>query len=214
MSEHVEFIQGTAGRIECFVSLPTQEITGIAIVCHPHPLQGGNAHHKVPVLLAQIFNELGCVVYRPSFRGAGQSDGEHDNGVGETQDMLAVIEHLKQTYPNLPFYAGGFSFGAFVMAKCHDILGEQHRAKKLILCGLPTADVNVAGLRHYKTPAINGDFLLVHGEQDDITLLSDLIAWAAPQKHPITILPAANHFFTGHLKPLKTVIYRFLGMNS
>lgn len=213
MSEQIEFITGSAGKIECFVTQPNGEIKGVAIVCHPHPLQGGNAHHKVPVLLAQIFNEMGCVAYRPSFRGAGQSDGEHDNGIGETEDMLQVIAQIKQKYPNLPFYAGGFSFGAFVMAKCHNILDEQQRAKKLILCGLPTADVYVAGLRHYKTPEITGDILFAHGEKDDITLLSDLIAWATPQKHPISIFPNANHFFTGHLKPLKQVITRFLGMN-
>lgn len=212
MSEVIEFITGPVGQIECFVSYPKTEIKGIAIVCHPHPLQGGNAHHKVPVLLAQIFNEMGCVAYRPSFRGAGQSEGEHDNGIGETEDMLTVIQAIKQKYPNLPFYAGGFSFGAHVMAKCHHLLTEEHRATKLILCGLPTADVNVAGLRHYKTPEISGDILLAHGEQDDITLLSDLLVWATPQKHPIMIFPNANHFFTGHLKQLKQVISRFLGL--
>lgn len=212
MSETIEFIQGSAGNIECFVSYPKGEITGIAIVCHPHPLQGGTAHHKVPVLLAQIFNEMGCVAYRPSFRGAGQSEGEHDNGIGETEDMLTVIKTIKQKYPNLPFYAGGFSFGAYVMAQCHHQLAEEERAIKLILCGLPTADVNVAGLRHYKTPEIHGDILFAHGEQDDITLLSDLLLWATPQKHPIMIFPGANHFFTGHLKQLKQVISRFLAM--
>lgn len=210
MSESIEFISGAAGKIECFVTLPAGSINGIAIVCHPHPLQGGNAHHKVPVLLAQIFNEMGCIVYRPSFRGAGQSDGTHDNGIGETDDMLTVIQAIKQKHPNLPFFAGGFSFGAFVMAKCHHLLPENERATKLILCGLPTADVEVAGLRHYKTPNIDGDILFLHGEQDDITKLSDLITWATPQKHPITIFPGANHFFTGHLKQLKQVVSKFL----
>ena len=57
---------------------------------------------------------------------------------------------------------------------------------------------------------IDGDILFVHGEQDDITLLSDMITWAKPQKHPITILPGANHFFTGYLKQLRQIITRFL----
>lgn len=212
MSEQIEFFTGAIGQVECFVSQPKYTPTGFAVVCHPHPLHGGNAHHKIPILLAQIFNEMGCVVYRPSFRGAGQSTGEHDNGIGETEDILILIQQLKEKYPDLPFYAGGFSFGAFVMAKCHERLSETQRAKKLILCGLPTADVYVAGLRHYKTPHIDGDFLLAHGEKDDITLLSDLIAWATPQKHPITIFPNANHFFTGYSKQLKQVVSRFLGI--
>lgn len=212
MSEYIEFFNGSAGKIECFVTLPQGEIKGFAIVCHPHPLQGGNAHHKVPVLLAQIYNEMGCIVYRPSFRGAGQSEGTHDNGVGETEDMLFLIETLKAKH-QVPFYAGGFSFGSFVMACCHQRLAREEQAKKLILCGLPTADVEVAGLRHYNTPEIQGDILFIHGEQDDITLLSDLITWAKPQKHAITIIPGANHFFTGYLKPVKQVITRFLSMN-
>ena len=78
----------------------------------------------------------------------------------------------------------------------------------MVLCGLPTG--SVIDLRHYQTPQIEGELLLIHGEQDEITLLSDLIAWAKPQKHPITIMPGANHFFTGYLKQLKQVITGFL----
>ena len=207
MSEQI-FIPGPVGQIEIFVDSPQDKIKGFAVVCHPHPLQGGNPQHKVPALLAQIFVEQGYVVYRPSFRGSGQSAGVHDDGFGETQDILAVIAHLRDRYPDLPFYAGGFSFGAHVLAKCQASLDVAQQPRQLILCGLPTG--SVIGLRHYQTPDIQGDLLFLHGEQDDITLLSDLIAWAAPQKHPITILPGANHFFTGYLKQLRHEIKRFL----
>ena len=207
MSEQV-FIQGPVGQIEMFVDQPQGEITGFAVVCHPHPLQGGTPHHKVPVLLAQIFNEMGCVVYRPSFRGLAGSEGTHDQGHGETDDIMAVIEYAREKHVGLTFYAGGFSFGSHVLAKCQAQLSDELRPKQLVLCGLPTG--SVVDLRHYKTPAIDGDILFVHGEQDDITLLSDMIAWAKPQKHPITILPGANHFFTGYLKQLRQVIARFL----
>ena len=94
MSEQI-FIQGPVGQIEIFVDQPQAEVTGFAVVCHPHPLQGGTPHHKVPVLLAQIFNEMGCVVYRPSFRGLGGSEGTHDQGHGETDDIMAVIEYAR-----------------------------------------------------------------------------------------------------------------------
>ncbi|MEX7479698.1 alpha/beta hydrolase, partial [Acinetobacter baumannii] len=90
---------------------PEGEIKGFAVVCHPHPLQGGTPQHKVPALLTQIFNEYGCIVYRPSFRGLGGSEGVHDEGHGETEDILAVIEHVRKLHAGLPFYAGGFSFG-------------------------------------------------------------------------------------------------------
>lgn len=201
-------IQGPVGQIEIFVDQPELEQKGFAVVCHPHPQQGGTPRHKVPVLLAQIFNEMGCVVYRPSFRGLDGSEGVHDQGYGETDDILAVIEYARQQHPDLAFYAGGFSFGSHVLAKCHAQLSENLRPKKLVLCGLPTG--SVIDLRHYQTPQIEGELLLIHGEQDEITLLSDLIAWAKPQKHPITIMPGANHFFTGYLKQLKQVITGFL----
>lgn len=205
------FIQGPIGQIEILVDRPTQPVKGFAVVCHPHPLEGGTPLHKVPALLAQIFTELGCVVYRPSFRGLNGSEGIHDHGTGETDDILTVIEYARQQHPDVTFYAGGFSFGAHVLSKCYAQLELDQRPKQLILCGLPTG--NVISLRQYQTPEIDGDILFVHGEKDEITLLSDLITWATPQKHPITVLPGANHFFTGHLKPLKQVILRFLGIS-
>ncbi|MEB3754094.1 hydrolase [Acinetobacter sp. MD2(2019)] len=202
------FLQGPAGKIEVFVDHPKDDIRAVAVVCHPHPLQGGNAQHKIPMLLSNVLTERGCLVYRPSFRGAGLTEGPHEEGFGETNDILAVISQLRAQFPQLPFYAGGFSFGAHVLAKCYAALTDLERPTQMILCGLPTA--NVRGLRHYETPEINGDLLFVHGEEDDITLLSDVVIWAKPQKHPITIFPGANHFFTGYLKPLRHVINQYL----
>lgn len=202
------FLQGPAGKIEVFVDRPQAEIRSFAIVCHPHPLQGGTAHHKVPMLLSNILTERGCIVYRPSFRGAGQTEGLHEEGFGETHDILAILQQLRTMHPNLDFYAGGFSFGAHVLAKCYAALEVAERPKQLVLCGLPTAMVR--GLRDYQTPEIQGDLLFVHGEEDDITLLSDMVKWAKPQKHPITIFPGANHFFTGYLKQLRQVISQYI----
>lgn len=207
MSEHM-FIQGPTGQLEVFVDYPQGEVKGFAIVCHPHPLQGGTPQHKVPALLAQLMLERGCVVYRPSFRGSGLSHGLHDQGHGETEDTLNIIQYVRNLHSQLPFYAGGFSFGAHVMVKAYNLMHKEDRPIKLILCGLPTA--TVAGVRHYVTPEIQGDILFIHGEADDVTLLSDLIVWAKPQRHLITILPGANHFFTGYLKQLRTAISRYL----
>ena len=207
MSEQI-FIQGPMGQLEIFVDYPQDEVKGFAVVCHPHPLQGGNPQHKVPTLLAQMFLERGCIVYRPSFRGSGQSDGLHDEGYGETDDILEAIKQIRSKHISLPFYAGGFSFGAHVMAKAYHALADEIKPKQVILCGLPTATVD--GVRKYVTPEIKGDILFVHGEADPTTKLCDLIAWAKPQRHIITVLPGANHFFTGYLKQLRIAISRFL----
>lgn len=150
------------------------------------------------------------MVYRPSFRGSGQSEGVHDEGFGETDDILEVIKYARSQHIGLPFYAGGFSFGAHVMAKSYAALPVELQPKQTILCGLPTA--TVAGVRHYVTPEIKGDILFIHGEADDVTLLSDMITWAKPQRHLVTILPGANHFFTGYLKQLRIAITRFLAL--
>ncbi|WP_372404706.1 alpha/beta hydrolase [Acinetobacter piscicola] len=209
MSEHL-LIQGQVGNIDVLVDLPQGEVKAYAIVCHPHPLQGGTPQHKVPTLLTQIFNQHGCIVYRPYFRGLGQTEGIHDDGFGESDDILAVIQHIQSLHPRLNFYAGGFSFGAHVLAKCYVQLTDVQQPKQMILCGLPTA--RVRGIREYKTPNLNGDILLIHGEKDEITLLADLLIWATPQKHLITVLPGANHFFTGYLKQLNIAIARFLNV--
>lgn len=207
MSDHL-FIQGPVGKVEVFVDYPQGEVKGFAVVCHPHPLQGGTPQHKVPALLAQILVEQGCIVYRPSFRGSGQSEGIHDEGFGESDDILAVIQHVRLLHKGLSFYVGGFSFGAHVMAKAYHALPDEIKPKQVILCGLPTATVD--GIRNYVTPEIKGDILFVHGEADPTTLLSDMLAWAKPQRHLVTVLPGANHFFTGYLKQLRIAIARFL----
>ena len=97
------------------------------------------------------------------------------------------------------------------MVKCYAALPVELQPSKVILCGLPTA--TVAGLRHYVTPQIKGDILFIHGEADDVTLLSDMIEWAKPQRHLVTILPGANHFFTGYLKQLRIAMSRFLALS-
>ncbi len=207
MSEQI-FIHGPVGNIEVFVDYPQGEVKGFAVVCHPHPLQGGTPQHKIPALLAQMYLAYGCVVYRPSFRGSGQSAGVHDEGFGETDDIATLVRHARQLHLGLPFYAGGFSFGAHVMVKVCADLPVELRPKQAIICGLPTA--TVAGLRHYQTPNLSGDILFVHGEADDITLMSDMIEWARPQRHLVTVLPGANHFFTGYLKQLRMAMSRYL----
>ena len=207
MSEQI-FIQGLAGNIEIFVDYPQGEVKGFAVVTHPHPLQGGTPQHKVPALLAQMYLERGCVVYRPSFRGSGQSEGVHDEGYGETDDILEVIKFARSQNISVPFYAGGFSFGAHVMVKAYAALPVELQPKQAMICGLPTA--TVAGVRHYVTPPIKGDILFIHGEADDVTLLSDMIAWSRPQRHLVTVLPGANHFFTGYLKQLRLAMARYL----
>jgi alpha/beta superfamily hydrolase len=196
-------LSGAAGQIEVLEDRP-QQIQAIAIVTHPHPLMGGNAMHKIPQLITEVLLETGCLVWRPSFRGVGQSEGVHDHGEGESQDIALLSLELQARYPALPFLAAGFSFGAHVWAKAFHLLAPAAQPEQLLLAGLPCGLVR--GAVDYQTPALDTDLLLLHGALDDITPLEDVMRWAEPQRHPITIMPGANHFFTGYLKPLRKLI--------
>ena len=94
-------ITGPDGDIEFFVDpigLAASETKGIALIAHPHPLFGGTAENKVVTSIARAFRDLGCITLRPSFRGVGGSTGEHDHGVNETTDLLAVVAWARENH--------------------------------------------------------------------------------------------------------------------
>ena len=94
-STRKELVAGPAGKIECAVEFPASEPRGVALVAHPHPLFGGTLDNKVVQTLARAFVELGYTAWRPNFRGVGASEGAHDEGRGELEDLTAVIEYAK-----------------------------------------------------------------------------------------------------------------------
>ena len=107
-------LAGAAGAIETLVSVPPGPVTGIAVVCHPHPLHGGALSNKVTWMLASCALKAGLVAARFNFRGVGRSAGAHDEGRGETDDTLTVVDWLRGQAPGAPLLLAGFSFGAFV----------------------------------------------------------------------------------------------------
>jgi hypothetical protein len=110
-------LDGPHGMIEVFVE-PKDNAIGIVLIGHPHPLFGGTADNKVVTTLSRAFRDLGCVTLRPSFRGVGGSEGEHDHGGLETEDLLAVLDYGRDRFGrDLPVYLAGFSFGAFVITR-------------------------------------------------------------------------------------------------
>ena len=196
-------LQGEVGPIEALLDAPEGASCGVAIVAHPHPLFGGTMDNKVVQTLARAFVQCGWTVVRFNFRGVGASAGSHDAGAGEAQDFLRVVA---QVAPQGPLAIAGFSFGSFVASHALAELHVGREIRKVVFVGTAAQRFTVAPV----ASALHDKTLVVHGEQDDITLLSDMVAWAKPQKHPITILPGANHFFTGYLKQLRQVITRFL----
>ncbi len=202
-------VSGEIGKIELIVDMPRAAAGGIAVIAHPHPVQGGTATHKVPHVLAKTLAARGYVAVRPNFRGVGETEGEHDAGDGETADTVAVIHYLRQEYPGLPLVLAGFSFGAYVMARAVELLRSQGLpCPHLILAGMPWG--TIPGHRSYETPTVPSTTLVVHGEKDDGVTLGAVLEWARPQELPVVVVPGANHFFTGKLAALERVVGGYL----
>ncbi|TAM00410.1 MAG: GntR family transcriptional regulator [Paraburkholderia sp.] len=206
MSISQQTYQGIAGPIEALVDSPAgQSPVGIAVITHPHPLQGGTARHKVPQALARCFQQHGWLAVRPNFRGIGESAGEHDSGAGETEDILQVVDTLRRQYPGIPLALAGFSFGAFVQARVANELLRAGKAPDFtILAGMPNGTVE--GERVYETPTAPKDALIIHGGDDQIVPLANVMLWAKPQHLPVVVFPGANHFLTGYLDTLTNLV--------
>lgn len=185
-----ELVAGPAGKIECAVDFPASEPRGMALIAHPHPLFGGTLDNKVVQTLARAFVELGYTAWRPNFRGVGASEGSHDDGRGELEDLAAVIEYSKAQTPVL----AGFSFGAAVQAR----LAQRIKPQRMVLVGL--------AVKHLDAPPVPADTIVIHGEEDTTAPLADVLAWARPQDLPVVVVPGADHFFHRRLHILRAII--------
>ncbi|WP_426210476.1 alpha/beta hydrolase [Massilia sp. TWP1-3-3] len=197
-------LTGHAGTMECLLDMPDSAPRGVALVAHPHPLYGGTMDNKVAVTLARTFVSLGYAAARFNFRGVGASSGVHDEGLGETDDMLIMFEHMQQKFPSLPIALSGFSFGTFVQARLQQRLAAEGRpAERLVLVG------TAAG--KWPVPDVPADTILIHGEVDDTITLTQVLDWARPQDIPVIVIPGADHFFhrkLGHIKNLVIQLWR------
>lgn len=194
-------IDGPVGAIEIAIDRPAGAPRGITLVAHPHPLFGGTLDNKVAQTLARAFVQLGYAVVRPNFRGVGQSAGEHDKGIGERDDLLAVIAWMRRQpgWGALPLALAGFSFGTFVLS---------HVAKTLEAAGTPAQRLVFVGTAasNWDVADVPADTLVIHGEVDDTVPLQSVLDWARPQKLPIVVIPGGEHFFHGLLPLLKQIV--------
>lgn len=198
-------LKGAAGTIEVLrdAAAAGSPALGVAVIAHPHPLFGGTMDNKVVQTLARAFVACGWTAVRFNFRGVGASEGAHDEGRGEREDMLAVIE---QVAPEGPLAIAGFSFGAFVASGAAEKLWAARDIRHLVLVGTAASRFSVATLpaeAHERT-------LVVHGEHDDTVPLAAVMDWARPQSLPVTVVPGGGHFFHGQLPLLKSLVVRHL----
>ncbi|HEU0188464.1 MAG TPA: alpha/beta fold hydrolase [Gallionella sp.] len=195
-------ITGTAGNLEGIAHLPDAAPRAIAVVAHPLPTMGGTMENKVITTLTKAFMELGFAALRFNFRGVGNSAGEFDEGDGEIEDVLAVVHHARQEYGHLPLILSGFSFGGYVQARA----AQQLHPQRLVLVA-PAVGRSVPSFENNTSmPHVPHNTLLIHGEQDDVVALADVMEWARPQHLPIVVLPGAEHFFHGRLNQIKQLV--------
>ncbi len=210
-------VAGPAGTIDVAFDPPSAPHVGAAVIAHPHPLFGGTRDNKVVQTMARALVALGYACWRPNFRGVGASEGVHDEGRGETDDLLAVVDAATGAAPVAGTIAAGgtgthgpgqrppalllagFSFGGFVQSRVAEALANAGRAPHGVVLVAPAVsrfDVRTVGSRT----------LLVHGEQDDVVPLAAVLEWARPQDMPVVVVPGADHFFHRKLPLLKRIV--------
>ena len=171
-----------------------------AVVCHPHPLFGGTMHNKVVYNAAKSLDALGLAVLRFNFRGTGKSEGKHDKGIGERDDVRTALDFLAAEFPKVPLLVAGFSFGCWVGLR---VGCEDPRVALLIGLGAPVNSSDFSYLQQCAKPK-----LLVHGSKDqfgDAEKLKSLVA-SLPGESKVVVVDAADHFFQGKLDQVDSAI--------
>ncbi len=193
------FIPGKAGRLECALDLPKAKPVGLAVLAHPHPLYGGSMDNKVVQMMARSFVGLGYVTVRMNFRGVGRSEGTHDFGNGETDDMAVLLNRMQDEYPGLPVVLGGFSFGTYVQSRLQQEMASRGDPPCRMVFVSTTAG-------KWAVDQVPENTLLIHGELDEVVPLTDVLDWARPQDLSVVVVTGADHLFNRKLHHLRHII--------
>lgn len=199
------FLAGPAGRLEALLWTSTNpNLRMAAVVCHPHPLFGGTLHNKVVFQVARTLHGDGLPVLRFNFRGAGLSEGVHDLGRGEAEDVRVTLDLLASEYPSRPLLLAGFSFGAWVGLRvgCGD-----PRVNAVVGLGLPADKSDLSYLRACTKPK-----LLIQGSRDQFGSRANVEALLAdvPEPKQLVFVEDADHFFAGKLREVDRALSGWL----
>lgn len=191
-------LRGAAGAIEAVIDVPESADArlGTVIVCHPHPLHGGTLHNKVVTIIERSLRECGLRSLRFNFRGVGASEGTHDDGAGETDDLQQIAQWVMHARPQDALWLAGFSFGAAVAARASLTLP----CVQLITVAPP---VDKYGFERSLPPTC--PWLLIQGEDDDVVEPAQVYSYVEKLDNPPTLvkMPGAGHFFHRKLMDLR-----------
>ena len=194
-------IAGPAGRLEAILIHPEAPPLAAAVVCHAHPLQGGMMHFKVVFRAAKALQRHGVAALRFNFRGVGLSEGAHDQGKGEQDDVTAALDELARRFPGRPLVLGGFSFGSVMALR---VAARDARVRAVFALGYPAASVSDTSY----LAAIGVPRLFVQGGDDRFGGKDAITALVAPLPEPRTlrIVAGSDHFFGDHLDELQDAV--------
>jgi alpha/beta superfamily hydrolase len=204
------FLHGPAGKLEAVLWTPNRDAapSHAALICHPHPLFGGTLHNKVVYQAAKALDGVAIPVLRFNFRGAGLSEGKHDRGNGELDDVRSALEFLASEFAGMPLLLAGFSFGCWVGLRvgCGD-----GRVEKLIAIGAPVNTSDFSFLHECRKPK-----LFVHGSNDkygDVNQVRRMVE-ELPGNNELAVVDGVDHFFTGKIEELGAAITRWAAASS
>jgi len=196
--EHAFFFDGLAGKIEAVVTIP-QTCAGnfIALLGHPHSLQGGAMTNKVVTTMARAFRDVGIASIRFNFRGVGKSEGSYDAGIGESEDMLTLMHAWLTINPAAQVCFAGFSFGSYVAYRA----AAQSKHCLLITIAPPVHHYNYQEFSPMPSP-----WHIMQGDDDEVVPLQLVLDFASQYLPPLPVTRFANtgHFFHGNLLELKS----------
>lgn len=194
-------LSGPAGKLEAIsnVAAPAEARRGVAVICHPNPVQGGTMHNKVVTMLERSLRESGLDTVRFNFRGTGASEGRYDEGNGEGEDLAAVVAWARRMRPGDALWLAGFSFGSYVTIRNAVRLA----ADALVSIAPPAGRF---ALTQVQAPAC--PWLIVQGEADEVVEPQAVFDWidSLPVKPELVRMPETSHFFHRRLLDLRGAV--------
>jgi uncharacterized protein len=194
-------LTGPAGPIEAVTTTPVDHAAlATAVICHPHPPEGGTLHNKVVHTMARALGELGLRTLRFNFRGVGRSAGAYTGGVGETEDTLAVLDWVRRQRPHDQIWLAGFSFGGFVALRA----SARFPVARLTLVAPAIHRFAQIGA----PPAPTVPVLVLLGDADEIIPPDEILTWCAAltPAPDVRVFPGVGHFFHGRLNELRAAL--------
>ena len=206
--------EGPAGILQGYLLLPDRDGTlpGV-VVCHPHPLMGGDLHNNVVVGICHQLAHLGIASLSFNFRGVGRSQGTYDNGIGELTDAAAALDWLQAENPTArTTWIAGFSFGAWLALQ---LLMRRPEISGFVAISPPASLYDFSFLAPCPS---NG--LIIQGTEDKIVeeeCVTELVEKLNKQKNlkiEYRKIPGADHFFAKSLDDIQNKIEKYISKNT